>query len=449
MNEQQYYNPIIQAMVSSAQLAQNKAEAGEKAKQFVADNKIRQQLADQALQDIQQRGDYQKATLANEHERVKNLHDEFILHSTEAARQAIAQGVKPQDAGNGQITVPGIPGQFPAGSLPGPEDEAKMLQQRNAAITAGQEEGKVPAQKELALYNHSLQMQEDSQKLDNQLQLQAANGANQEKLANIHGGYQTAVANMEGQYRLKGINLMHSLGMGEGVGDNDTALSIVNNKIDGILNGNTAYSSLSKDEKRAVDAVAAQRKIQLPTDQKSYAKNLNNLGNLDNLFNDMEDAAKKYSQNSPGGGFIAKNRPTLGGILPQTDLQAKMDDLKSKVGAAATTFEETGRKNEAVIVRSLNGLMNPSSTMQQNLANIEAKRKDLNNTLVPQILTGIPDMEKNRILGNRLITNFGGYGQTQPKAAPPAAPVAGSPPQSTPATISYVRDPQTGQLVSQ
>lgn len=430
--EDQYINPIIQAMVHSAQLGQQRLETQERAKQFTQENKIRQQLADQANTELQNQSKYHQDVTENAHARLQLEEKESHLHALEVARQVIQGGTQPQDVqGSGSAAiapspglpagvpaqpqmqqVPGIEGlQFPKGTFPGPQQEAERIKLEAGAKARGEAEGRLPSEQALAATNHANKLLENEANLNNALKLHAQEGAEQEKIANIHGGYQLAASNVAGKYHLLGIEKMHSLGL-DGLGeDSGGAINTVNNAIDGILDGQTDYKGLRPDLKRAVDAVTGQRGWQIPTNQKDYQKKLDTVGNIQTLMQQYRDLAQNYSSDSPGGGgsFLQRQQKgQLGGIVPVSPLNSKLDAMKATGGTLATFFDQQNRKSDAEILRQVTGSFDPKATVKENLDKLNTKQ-DLLNTTVRNTFAGFKPEQINYVLGNRKIVDFGGF----------------------------------------
>lgn len=444
-DEAQYYSPIIQAMMHSATLAQQERERqGNQANQ-AAELKIRQQMADQAQKSLdymhehnvaQEQLETQKQALTKEQEHLRNKLDIGM-----ALRQGVINPQAFQNQGaqqsNGQ-PVPGIMGQFdangqpasPSGmvSLPGGENvptasfsnpaEAEAQRVREAAGVAGAQKGaELSAAEPFAVSADERKRKAEQEKL---VQEQASNmdqlrqrGADELQVAKIHGGYQQSVANIEGGYKMREIQLMHQLG----AGDPAQTSTIANNLIDSIDNGQRAYSSLSADEKRVVDPIAASRGWTLPSNQAAHAKNLDQISSLDKLLDQYRDVINKYSRDSPTSGQDKGSRVTqgistaTGGMwaptVPGSDLHAAMEGIASTAGKLTKTFEDQARTSDANIVRQIQGTFDPHNTMEQNMKNLNQKG-DLLNGIASRTFAGMPPEQVNKILGDNKIKNLGG-----------------------------------------
>ena len=436
--EEQYINPIIQAMVHSANLKKDALDRAEKAKQFAVTSKIQQQLADQSAKQIENEHSYHEATIKNatdlmqvHREQAKNESMKNILSIIHGGGNAdlfkdpgttspipiqIPGGPQgptiPQGIGAtppGMVDLPGI-GRRPESSLPTPEGLNKLMEAQASAKSRGTAEGALPSHLELlaqqgkqaaqmALANHTAQM-------NNTLQ----QGANAERVARINNQAHLAATGLTGEYHLKGIQAMHDIGMGSSFGtDDNSALNIIDNKIGGIENGTVGYGSLSKDEKRGADARASQLGIQLPTDQKAYSKNLDSLDKMQVLIQQARNLANNYSRDTPGGGIIPKlTRGLSGKAISGSDLDSKLKEWKSTAGQLASQFDENNRKTDAEIIRNAIGAFDPAATKQQNLDKINSKI-ELMDPVIKRSFAGMKSEQVNRILMNRGITEFGGY----------------------------------------
>lgn len=180
---------------------------------------------------------------------------------------------------------------------------------------------------------------------------------------------------------------------------------IAANKYNGIINGQTQYSSLSKGEKAAVDKVAAARGTTLPTNQAAYSKKLDQMGGIQDLIGQYRDLATNYSKDSPNANIIQKipglNMTGLNSTnIPGTDLKSKSDALKAQGGQLASYFDQQNRKSDAEILRQFGGLFDPKATTTQNLDKIEQHLKTLR-TSVKGNFAGMNSQDIENVLSQR------------------------------------------------
>lgn len=179
---------------------------------------------------------------------------------------------------------------------------------------------------------------------------------------------------------------------------------VATSKYNSILDGQTAYSSLSKAEKASVDKIAATRGTSLPTNQPAYSKKLDQLTGIQDLVDQYRDLAKNYSKDSPEANIIQKtpiiNRLVDSTKIPGTDLKSKADALKAQGGALASYFDQQNRKSDAEILRQFSGLFDSKSTTAQNLDKIESHLQALRKS-VKGNFAGMNQHDVEGILSNR------------------------------------------------
>lgn len=411
-NEAQYFNPIVAAIAHAQEMSRQKQMDAETIQQHALENrrldlqqKTQQQLADLATKKAD---DEHELHLAN----IQHLADALavqknVMHTNlkQQMLENIQKGVaKPEAYQTPAQNVPDSVGLVAPGTAPGminPGGGASSIpissvgtpeeaQQRMLGIEQAQQNMKDASMRKTEQFKSDLQEQKDK--------------ANFQRIQ------------QQGADRLKGIEAVHGL---VAPGAETDALDIADNKINGILSGQTSYSSLSKDEKRVVDARAAQQKIILPTNQVQHSKNLGAVTSLDTLLGQAEDVIKKYSRDSPtqGDDFTTKMAKGIanltGGVyspnIQGSEAKSAIDQLQSSAGQLATTFDQNNRKNEAEILRSRKGIFDPAYTMKENLDRLDSKKAQLT-PLIKQNFVGVPQDKVNDLFNQLGITHFNSQG---------------------------------------
>src|ERR1041385_1142678 len=257
--EEAYYNPIIRNMVETAQLQQH-AQALQQQKEFQQDEiRNRQRLADIHEKQIEQEHQQFQETLNKVHlPQLQSKLQEARISAIEQVRRSIAAGVSPSAyqqqpiqgilPGAGSFTVPGTPegminvpgvGLQPQSAYPTPAQSAALEAQRVKGIATAQHEAAEPFEERKETRQHINKMFEAAQ-----------HGADQIHLANVHGHYAESVARINGANHLEGIRLMNQMGAYEDP-------SNIKNVVDEIYSGQTAFTALPTNIKKAVTAYTA------------------------------------------------------------------------------------------------------------------------------------------------------------------------------------------------
>jgi len=429
VNEDQYYNPIIQAMVHTATLQKQGAQQEIEKKRNEQQNKIQEQGLAQAQQQIEnahemqlKQHDIAEQTLAI-HRKQADMEAELNRFHALKAAQEVLSGAKPGLdlnkvapgltqflQGSGQQFQPQQSRQLPI-ELGGDQQQPMAQQQapqadfsglfdpeakarQVGAVTKAEEEAKLPSLLKVkdAENNHKLQ------------QLGVQKGYD-ESIARIHGDYQTANARINGAYHLEGIRLMHQLGLDDGSGSN---ASVAKSLLDGIYNGNQDYSKLTPDQKRAVTGYAqgTGELSSIPSDGKAYKAKLDSVSGIQTLISQYKELAADYSRDSKGA-FDRGNQnvtlPLVGTLqrtAPGSDLESKIAAMKSSGGQLATFFDQQNRKSDAEIIRQVMGEFDPKATAKQNVDKLTTHLKQLQNAIKQNFVGMNPDRVKS-ILGER------------------------------------------------
>ena len=460
-NPAEFYSPIIQAMIHSAQqqreLQQNQALA-EQHKQELA---LRQQQADRADKHLDFLEDQEKqknASAASLQEAIKNndllntrlnigraFREGILKAPTQAMSQQQPGAIGVNQAGGTSPTSMNLPGvgkidtsQFSNPQEAATQEAAKLQQTAQATATgtgSGQEPFKIKEDARKAEEDRLKRIDEYNKAID----VQKARGADELTIENARGGYQKINTQLQGANRLKEIALQQQLGSDDPV----SAQAITDQNIRDVQNGQRAYSTLSKQEKLAFDSTMSNRGWVTPTNQKDQSAKLDDIKQMDTMLSDYQNIISKYSRDSPPRGQDTGTKVTQGiskmtggmwtPVIPGSDLSAKLDDVKSTAGKLVTQFEGVKRMTDAAAIRAVTGTFNPAYTVEQNMANYRQKAGLLNDT-IQRTFAGMPPAQVTKILGDNKISNLGGLVDT-------GAPIAGSG-TNPPATVRWGRDAQ-------
>lgn len=444
-NEEQYYNPIIGAYLKAKgmqqETQQNAARLKLEQQKQDAEEAARSEAMRQGNEKIKNEHEFQTAQLglltkAHELAQLKSRQDagawlqsmaEHGAHP-EVAAQLLGGTMVPgsgntptpsmTDENTGtqiptggvpapptQVRLPGLDNPVDLSGLAGPQFQIEQAGRHAEAVSKGTEAGKLPATLEELHAKHLNDLDLHAQEHQQKLEQIAAEGGNQARLAGIHGEYSKSVQNIEGGYRLRGIQLMHSLGLDDGSGSN-TAIGA--NLLDGVLSGKTPWSSLSKDSQRVVQTLATAEGTQIPTD-KAYPKSVDTIASMQTLMDQFRSLANNYSRDTSGGNVAAKlTHGLMEGTVPGGDLDSKLKEMKSMGGQLASYFDQQNRKSDAEILRQVIGSFDPRATKAQNLDKLEGHIQQLQQT-VRNTFTGINPDRVNKILGDRGVGDFGAF----------------------------------------
>ena len=413
--ENQYYNPIIQAMVSTAQLTQQRERDKEAAKQHAENIKLQtqhqaaleKQQAEQLKQN-QQKIDYehehQKATVENAtqllHAHLEQARNERIKE----ARDLIANGVKPTALQNpgvdaSPVDMPGLIPQFgktpegmisvggqnlPVSAFPGPQEEAQRLKDRAFATAQGQVEARDPAKEAADLRAEQRQMDVAKLNRDSAERIAQLNASTHLKVAQIGAAAHGGAADLDPTYVNNKVNDIYITG-------NSTETSIPA-KLKAAFGSNvpTGFTPIDPKDKPVLNDTA---KIQ---DVLKIGKQLADFSLDSNPIEAMKSMA--------GFGDAAALRNQLTGLA----------------GTIAETFgKEIGRKSEGDIQRATKLLYDPKLSKAQNLKNVQEAEKIFKDVLKP-ILSKYKNQDQlNGILAARGIDPALFTNSTENKKADP------------------------------
>ena len=426
-------NPIIQAMI---QTSRQQGETADRA---------------QRAEELKQRATYQKAESAHadaqlaetqrQHDQMMQYNRDMLekVHIPQLQAQMEREGIdallkKSQARAAGVDLTAALPMGFgrpqggPVDQNAGIPDQATQQAARDAATLKDlQMKAQAPIEAALSgpgqeLFSREQQADQAKQQktFDQQLILEHARGADAQKLAEMREAAENSRTNTNGYFHLKGIALMHQVGLDPGDG---SAANKAKTLLDGIYDGNTDPDKLSKDDKQLVTNYAAANGETVPTGSvfKSYKTTLDNASAVQGILSQARDAASKYSLDSPGSTAAGNKNMSMGpfgvhspmpgtdvnGLTPGSPAHAAIEGLGTTVGKFIPTLEGSQRQSDQNIARQLSGLVDPKNTVAMNTKNINDKAALINQ----QLRTGTQGVNPDRLnvaLQKRGIVDFGG-----------------------------------------
>ncbi len=358
-NEEQYYNPIIQAMVASAQnqRAQEKLKQDQDlAKQHIASQKIADTHKERQL-DIEEKRmghehDYQNEMLNIHHElqkgQLKHMQIEDLLHK--------------RTASVGGVDVGAALGQSEAAGIPNSQDALANEVAQFKAHAQGGAEGKLPSEL-LLLGAHgeqakSLQQsQQDFQERQTEKTL-----TSHEKIANL--------SNETHKYISDATNKTHLQASGLDP-DFKPSKDIINSMVIRGLTGQAKLSEANPLERLALTAISEQGGR--PVDPKE-AQSLKEGQALVPLFDKLRDLVKQLPESRPGAFVSGRKLAVQNAIGYPSEIQNKINAINSQA---------------LVIGRAVEGLTG---------GRVLSKQMELDlNSLASG---GIPQVDANRLIDN-------------------------------------------------
>lgn len=436
-DESQYYNPIIQAMIQTAQMKQQQG-------QFQQSKELEAQRVAQQEQQIQ---DYEK-NVQFQHDQAQQIldlqrkqsdiamqtHQLGMLDYAMRARQAGAPdqfiqnipGMNPSQGGDIGLpqlqNAPGLPpGIGPSispisgappisiSSLPGPSDITQQMANRTALIEQAKNDADWPslvAQNDLLRANDTAHL---NQVYQNDVNMQKMKGGNAVELENLRA----AAGESEAKIRASADNYRTQAEYQLGATGAANA-QFGNQVVEDMFNGNRSYPGAPTYIKRLADqTVSATGETGLPTD-KSYPQKLDMLGRVDQLISAYRNLANNYSVDAPHGGTVQMMQDgQLKGLVPLSDLNSAIDTVHANGGTLGTFYDMQNRKSDAEILRQQKGLFDPTGTIAQNNAKINTQMGPLQAATRSLFVNMSPDRQ-NTILKTRGIVNLGNMGGKQP-----------------------------------
>jgi hypothetical protein len=426
--ENQYINPIIQAMAHLQQSRMQQAQFAQKAQENAAQQKqhqdllkIEQQRADQAEEDIKNRHEHEMGSLKNATDLATAALAQHHLEELNMVRGIQGAGgdlskLLPPGSKPGTVKLPSGQEIDPTG-LPTMQQiqqaEAEAAAQKAGAVTSAQRGAAEPFDIAADTRKHLEDKEKREDDFNKAMSVSASNGKNQLDVANIHAAAQKADAQINGYNHLRGIQLMHQLGMDDGSGVQSTFFK---DKLNDIYDGKADYSKLPKDIQRGVDTYAQSTgETGMPTNGKDHASSLDNIVRLQALFDQARDLATNYSKDSASGknSFMQRlQEGQLGGLVPVSELNSKVATFKTSGGELASTFDKQNRKTDAEIIRQVQGMFDPKATMQENFHKIEDQKNKVQ-PIVSRALGNMKPDRQNLVLKDNGITEWGAMGPQQ------------------------------------
>lgn len=407
--EQQYYNPIIQAMAQTAQLSQQRERDVTAAKQHSEDLKLRQQHEDQQQKqqerefklrqdELKQQNDHHQATLANATKLLEATIAQKHQMEIKNARDMIANGVGkeayknpgtgvntasmpgvPQNPGvqpnlpdpnktpDGQITIDGQ--NLPEGAFPSPEQESKMIQDRAFAKSQGTATGALDPK--IQVIEKQQQGQKDLAGINNTSRENIAKGNNATRIA-------TTRATIAAHEKLKKDS--PEINPGD-----------LNNTVNDIyLTGNTPFTSIPAKTREAIRNSSPTGWTPIDPKDKPKLDNVSVVGDILNIGKQLADYSwdKNPAEALKGAGGFGE----VGKLKNQlTGLGGQLAEVFSKEG---------GRKTDADIKRAVELIYSPKLNAQQNSDNVKKAEGILKDLLKP-IISKYPKDQLEGILSHR------------------------------------------------
>lgn len=367
-NEQQYYNPIIQAMAQSVQAQQNQQkleQEQERQKQEIASSKLQgaqsqqaHDLAERSQKYYEQHSDKLldlKAAMDKANQQLINAQIGHTVHDM------IMHGATPEET---QSLAPGI------GQLPSREDVGQFNQAQTAgtagATTQAQQNVLFPQQQQLQQNLFEQQKSLKDYQNDFELKKQSNQITSNEKIAKLSKDAAYGIAAMHD----KTTRMMGGMDEGEG------ASSLINNMVDLAASGQVKLNPANKMEAFALSRMAdAGFKNPDPKDiaaMKASQKLIPIFDKLREYANTLPDDRTAATAQ----GYLLHGKQALGiGSKQQTDL----DNVLAQASTVGTSLENiTGRPLAGQLKLELNSLVQPGNTK----ADVLSKINNLQNTYV-------------------------------------------------------------------
>jgi hypothetical protein len=424
MNEDRYINPILEAMARTANMQQERRRLEYEQANAAQDRKIRQQLADQAEEQIQNAKEYQHGMLDIANETAKQQHEMHALNAIQVARNLVAGGVKlPQIGGSGQpvpgmpamaaggvVQIPGTNTQIPSGMLPSPEEVARI----NAQGIAAQKQAEIPYQMQMlqAQHDFGLDLQKSSQAFQSSLEDKKL--AAEKVMHQMDAQSRYGIAAMETSARTKLFGLEHGLTQ-EGIQS-------------GIMQGLTGMRKFQADNPYDLAVTKSMNEMGArPLDPKD-ADTLKNLNGLNEAFDKMQT----FINNNLSDSTLGAIGTGIMGKMPYSDIKNQYDSIKSyalNIGKALEA-QTGGRVLSKQLDLDLDSMISPGTTKAQANAKLQGLRDRYVNQQNNVIMTGMPDFQKQAIVK--------AYGLKTP--TPTGTPNPGNPGTPKPGVINWGRD---------
>ena len=431
-NEAQYINPIIQAMIQGNQLAlQNRSLSAQVAnqqqerKQAADELKIRQQMADQAEENIQRQHEYNTGMLENEHNRLQAQLQEHNLNATLALPQLLKAGLPPEviaslfggkttgsPASESQPNTPGIVGGLPAQpdtrgiQLPGGQiiplssmpTQADLLNQdvtRARAMSGAQAGGAAEAEEPFKIAASEREMTKAEAQQDF-LTRQKATDINWDK----------EKENLDTQTRLRVAGIEASTNKYRT--DKEYGISPEQFKagVYGLATGQLQPNMTNPvDRQMTTGALGAGFRLPQKTDQQSFES----VGQMKDVYKKLDDLASQLPSEKDlgplGATANALGMSTLAHSALSTDLKNKINELAPQAFNIVKNAQGyTGnRMNSQEMSYVQNGLSNVG-TKEQALDYKKKLQDTIDNRIVNSLEVGMPQAQQHMLYNAYKVT---------------------------------------------
>lgn len=429
MNEDQYYNPIIQAMIHTAQLQKQGQQQEIEKQKNKEEAAVRQEQLKQTQQQIEQAHENQleQHRLTGRHldiqEQQAGLQAEMHKFQSMKIAQELMQNADPEARKKIAAMIPTSirnaispqnqiqfqqPGQQPTpGPVVAPDEQTNPLAGLYSDDVANAH-----------IYNQSAAKsggtaagEEPFKARDEERKFKSASD-----LLGVHSKYDLIhlekqqqglkeLADINGRWHLLGSAALRRAG---DLADADTVKQVV----DGLYNATVDWTKLPKELKDSVVkyAGAIGEASTLPTDYKKQSARITALSNIEPIMQHLEDLAQNFSRDSPGA-FAKGNQEfgiplvggTVGRVAEGSDLASRQGTLSGFLGQFAAFFDNwPGRKSNQEIERMKQGAFDPKATMAQNKKKIEEHAKLMKSAVQDMIVGMKPERAKQLLLEHNL-----------------------------------------------
>lgn len=444
-NEAQYINPIIQAMISSAQIHQGKEELKQRALQAKADEDLRSRAQDAHEKQIEYEHQQAQDMLTKYHlPMLQATLQKASMDARDHVQRALASGVDPsafrhpdqqiQGGGipgigdipdftkpgtpAGMLTLPGTGENIPISAFPDPTKASSIAANRIAADTAAKAGAELPFQLQLANlhYNNQSALQQQAQdfqskNLDKQLEASKLKDqfdkATQLQIAGMTLGSHEKIAMME-----------------HGITPEQLQSGVVQ-----AMTGMRKFTSDNIYDRNIMQTLEASGGRPLDPKEADTLKQLNGLGQT---FDKMEGfITKNLPSEKKEGSLAATGKAYAQGLIAKsglpTDIKTDFDTIKSDALRVGRGLEGMtgGRVLSKQLDLDLNSLVGPGITQEQALRKLQSLKNQYINQEQNVIMGGLPDVQKKAIIQK--------YGLQQPSGTDTGTLPIGQRPPGIPA----------------
>lgn len=416
--EEQYINPIIQSMISTAQLSQRgKANEEEKRKNIEAE-KARQEQLKQEQQRITNENEYRKAMVEHESKRLQLEHDQASLHSRQIIADLVGKGFDvgklgfPQagsnptqlNAGNATLPdfqqpaneptyqIPGIDQPVPASGFPSSSELLAKEMERARGIAGAQTQGQMEAAKPFKIEDLN---RETAAKKD----ILAQTFGNEKQLTSMKEDWEGAQKKLDRSTQLQIANIhtgpeMEKLRLEYG-GGNPAMMGAITKQL---LTGQAPYSD-TNPLLRTLGAKATAAGAQIP--QKGDWQALRASEELLPLFDKLKQFANdNLPSEATQGKTMARGQAMVQGLsskLPiPTEAKTKYDEIMSQIFRVGQQLDSaTGGRYPVMLINKIaGGLTDLGTTKELALDKLNNMQNIYGTKLQNDVMAGWPDWQK-------------------------------------------------------